>query len=213
MFCKCIAVGNRRLSGNNQNTYCSLVFFFLFYISFATAFLQALICIASTSLQQDVVVGRGWEWEERWWHSLLCRDLPPQAALSGGRKRRGQGENLTQGLPVPARVSRAHLKFSSPWVFSQHEGSALSAAKAGKGRCVSSPGSLRHCIPHSTMSVCAAPAGGSRGRGSAQAGAAPGRAARCSPARPSPGEHCLPVPCLCQSFVHLKFPVFTCTQT
>lgn len=30
MFCKCIAVGNRRLSGNNQNTYCSLVFALLY---------------------------------------------------------------------------------------------------------------------------------------------------------------------------------------
>lgn len=154
MFCKCIAVGSRRLSENNQNCLLQSVFF-PFYISFATTPLWTLICIASTSLQQNAVAGRVWEWGDRQWLNLLPIDVSPGSFLG----REEEVESLPQGSPTACQeVPRTHLKvLSSSCVFSQHEGNTLSLlqgtflAEAGN-KCVCwTAATLSHFILHSTV--------------------------------------------------------------
>jgi len=67
MFCKCIAVGNRRLSGSNQN--CSLHSVFLpFYIRFAVR--ADLCCLRQPPGGQWGQVGWGQAGNPPWLHAL-----------------------------------------------------------------------------------------------------------------------------------------------
>jgi len=98
-----------------------------------------LICTSSTSLQQDAVAGRGWEWGDRWWPNLLPRHFCPGSSLGREAGRGGYSRKSPPGLATACQGSPGHS--SGPaCVLSQHEGNALSLlqgaltflAKAGK---------------------------------------------------------------------------------
>lgn len=104
MFCKCITVGNKRLSENNQNCLLHSVFFFCpFYISFTVSVDLCRLCQPSAKggCWERMGAGGG----DRRWHRLL----PGSACLAAPS---GQGARGT-GRKPPSRFQTLHVLFHS----------------------------------------------------------------------------------------------------